>query len=65
LSVTVSFFTTWAASSVAFLLRDVSHKATSGNNLTASTRDVAQLNVALRSPHANDRFHLIVCDEPA
>src|SRR5262245_42161666 len=36
---------------VAFLLRDVSHKASSGNNLTAGTREVARLIVALRSPN--------------
>jgi hypothetical protein len=29
------------------LLRDVTHKASSGNNLTASTREVARLIVAL------------------
>jgi len=31
------------------LLRDVSHKASSGNNLTASTREVVRLIVVLRS----------------
>ncbi len=39
-------FVRHGASPVAFLLRDVSHKASSGNNLTASTREVARLIVA-------------------
>ena len=44
-------FVRHGASPVAFLLRDVSHKASSGNNLTASTRKVARLIAALRSPN--------------
>jgi hypothetical protein len=51
-------FVRHGASPVAFLRRDVSHKAISGNNLTASTREVVRLIVALRRQTADDRNHL-------
>src|SRR5258707_4845233 len=47
------------ASPVAFLLRDVSHKASSDNNLTASTREVARLIVATcRLRHRSEPGHV-------